>query len=355
MSVRKLKGSKNRSKPWEVDVRLAARTADGRKRKYRRQFATQKEALAHDAHLRLQIASGTFGASPAPTVKSFAPRFLEWSAQHNKPSSVAAKEKDLRVHLVPELGQVRLDAADFRAEVAAFQTKKLAEGLSPKTVNNALAVLGKMLHLAAERDLVKHVPRLKKLRPPKPDADYLTFEEADAVLAAAEPHWRTYILLALRTGLRVGELLGLKWVDVDWANAQLRVQRTRWRELEVAPKGGRERVVPLTRDALAALEAHKRLKLGRPYVFDHEDGRPYTHSEVKDVVPRACAVAGVKRVTNHGLRHTFASHLVMRGQSLLKTQRLLGHATSDQTQRYAHLAPSDLHDAVQVLDGSRAK
>ena len=99
------------------------------------------------------------------------------------------------------------------------------------------------------------------------------------MVAATAPEWRTFVLLALRTGLRVGELLGLRWTDVDTTHGQLRVRRTRWRGQEVLPKGGRERVVPLTREALAALKAHRHLR--SPHVFCHDDGRPFTHSEVK--------------------------------------------------------------------------
>jgi site-specific recombinase XerD len=106
--------------------------------------------------------------------------------------------------------------------------------------------------------------------------------------------------------------------------------------------------VPLSTDALAALKAHRHL---RTYVFDHEDGRPYTLSEWKNVVPKACAAAGVKRITMHGLRHSFGAHLVIRGKQLLVVKEALGHADYKTTLRYAHVGPSAIRDAVESLDG----
>jgi integrase len=327
------------------------RTAGGER--YRRTFRSKKEALAHERCVLLAIAAGTFGVEvkQVPTVRSFAADFIAWSEQYNKPSTVAAKRIALDVHLLPALGELRLDASELRAEVARFVTAKLKAGLSAKTVRNTLAVVGKLLSLAAERGVIQSVPKLGAPRVTKPEPAFLTFEEAERLLDAAEPAWRTWLLVLLRTGLRVGEALALHREDVDLKGERPRitVRRSMWNGTEGSPKNGKLRVVPLTRETVTALRAQQHLR--GPYVFCHEDGRPFTHSEVKDVVPNACRRAGLaKRLTTHGLRHTYASHLVMRRTPVTTVRELLGHADLTMVARYTHLSPDIAHAAVQVLD-----
>jgi integrase len=179
--------------------------------------------------------------------------------------------------------------------------------------------------------------------------EYLTLEETPRFLEAVAPEWRTFVTLALKTGLRLGELLALQWQDIDLVAGFLIVRRSLWRGQEGSPKGGHNRKVPLSDVALAALKAHRHLR--GPYVFCDERGNHLTHSMLKDVVPRACAGAKLaKRITTHGLRHTFASHLVMRGASLKAVQELLGHESIEMTLRYSHLTPGVKREAIQLLD-----
>ncbi len=149
--------------------------------------------------------------------------------------------------------------------------------------------------------------------------------------------------------MRVGELLALKWEDCDLLAGKLIVRRSLWNGIEGSPKGGRAREVPLNGVALSTLKSLRHLR--GHYVFCKEDGTCFSHSEVKNVVPRVCHRAGLsKRLTMHGLRHSFASHLVMRGVALKAVQELLGHATIDMTLRYAHLSPDVKREAVGLLE-----
>jgi integrase len=132
-------------------------------------------------------------------VTEFAKRFLEWSEVHNKPSSVYAKRGILKDHLLPAFGEMRIGEVDLAA-VESYKAAKLRAGLKAKTLRNQLTVFSKLLNLAVEFGIVKYVPRVKGLRVEEPEFGFLDFEEADRVIAAAQPEWRAFIVTELRTG-----------------------------------------------------------------------------------------------------------------------------------------------------------
>ena len=277
---------------------------------------------------------------------------MTFSEVNNKPSTLYAKRWMLKLHLSPFFGSMRLDRIG-PAEIETFKAKKLTEGQSKKSINNHLAALRKLLSLAAEWNVIVKAPKVKGFKVKNDfitEDQFLSFDEADRVVRAAAPEWRPFIVTALKTGLRVGELLALKWEDIDLVAGQRVVRRTLWHRQEGPPKGGHNRRVPLSDEAVAVLKAHRHLK--GAYVFCEVDGNRLTHSRVKDVVPSTCRKAQLaKRLTTHGLRHTFASHLVMRGVSLMAVKELLGHESIEMTLRYSHLSPDVKRDAVKLLDG----
>jgi len=205
-----------------------------------------------------------------------------------------------------------------------------------------------MLEIARKRELIASVPDMEWLKSPKPEFDFLSFDEADRLVAGAKDEWRTMILLALRTGLRQGELIGLRWEDVDLVAGRLMVRQNVVRGRVGPPKSGKPREVPLSPEALAALKAHRHLR--GPLVFCDMGGRVLTKGECKHPLWTACKRAGLRRIGWHVARHSFASHLAMRGAPIKAIQELLGHATIAMTMRYAHLSPEVARDAVALLD-----
>jgi len=270
-----------------------------------------------------------------------------YAANNNKYSALTAKKSAFKHHLVPAFGRFRLDEIGMR-DIETYKAKKLADGLKPKSVNNHLTMLRKALSVAVDWELLSHVPKVHWLKGPQPEFDFLSFEEADRFLQAADPEWQPMFTLALRTGLRLGELRALRWDDVDLVAGRLMVRRCDWRGHLGTPKSGRNRELPLSGDALAALKAQRHLR--GELVFCAEAGRAWKENECKWPLWRACKKAGLRRISWHVLRHSFASHLVMQRVPLKAVQELMGHATIEMTLRYAHLSPEVGRNAVQLLD-----
>lgn len=342
---------------WEYDIRMVLpngeRFEERKKSPLTSKSATQRYAEERANHaIRESVAPAPVVKKEVPTVAEFEEKFVTYSKTNNKPSTVYAKEWMLRVHLLPFFGSMRLDQVG-PAEIEAYKAQKLGKRQDRKSINNHLTALRKMLNLAAEWGVIDRTPKIRGFKIKAQfvaDDEYLDFGETDRFLQAAAPEWKALLTTALKTGLRVGELLALKWEDVDLVAGHVIVRRTLWHGQEGSPKGGLNRKVPLSPEALATLKGHRHLK--GPYVFCEPNGARLTHSRVKDVVPSTCRRAGLgKRITTHGLRHTFASHLVMRGASLKAVQELLGHESIEMTLRYSHLTPDVRRDAVRLLDG----
>lgn len=336
---------------WAIDVQAVGK--DGRLRRVQRVAPVQNrraaERLEHELRKELleaddRVASDT---RESPTMKEFAERFLgTYAVTNNKPSEVESKRTILRVHLVPELGDLTIDRIG-PPEIEAYKAKKVNAQLSRKTVNNHLTVLRKLLATAVEWRELAALPAIKWMKPPPPEFDFLTFEEAAELIAAADPAWRAMILVACRTGLRLGELLALRWVDVDLEGGRLVVRRAVSRGVVGTPKNGRTREVGLSNQATGALRDHARRG---PLVFSARDGSMLTKGATKWPLWSASKAAGIRRIGWHVLRHTFASHLVMRGAPIKTVQELMGHSTIEMTMRYAHLSPDARREAVELLD-----
>jgi integrase len=335
---------------WCVDVDFKAPDGSGSRRiRETSPVNTRRGAEDYERQLRNSLLAGTYGKKrdTAPTLEEFSKAFLEHADTNNKPATRSAKDGILRNHLLPALGKKRLDQIGAE-EVERFKAAKLKEGIKPKTLNNFLTVLRKLLALAVEWGRLDKLPRVKWMRAPAAEFDFLTAKELEQLLATSEEAWRPMLTVAGHTGLRLGELRALRWESVDLKAGRLVVRHNVWKEEEGTPKGGRTREVPLSSRAAEALKAQEKRASG-PYVF-HKDGERHTEGECKWPIRRACEAAKLRGIGWHTLRHTFASLLVMRGRHLKEVQELLGHADIKMTMRYAHLAPQAKRDAVSVLD-----
>jgi integrase len=342
---------------WEVDIRVVS--PDGTRHKRERKHApiSSRAAVGRWAAARERVLFERLLSPPkdqprkeVPTLQEFAPRFVDGHARANrqKPSGIASKTMILRLYLIPAFGRRHLDA--IKSEDVQ-RLKAQLEIKSPKTVNNILAVLSILLRKAVEWDVIERMPcRIKLLPIEKGAAAFHDFEEYERLVDVARAiDQRTYLIVLLggEAGLRCGEMIALEWGDVDLPKRQLCVCRSDWNGQVGTPKGGRQRYVPLTRRLTAALAEHRHLRSKR--VFCQDDRTPFTRQIVQNRMILAARRANVRRGV-HILRHTFCSHLSMRGAPPKAIQELAGHADLTMTQRYMHLSPAALDAAIGLLE-----
>ena len=191
------------------------------------------------------------------------------------------------------------------------------------------------------------------MKVPPQKFDFFTSEEFEKLVAssAEEPDWHAAVLVAGAAGLRLGEVLALEWGDIDFRNGILTVMRNDWRGSVGAPKSGRDRKIPLTARAAGALKAIRHLK-GK-LVFCRENGSRWTNTTMRAGIKRQEKRAGLRVTGWHALRHSFCSHLAMRGAPVVAIKELAGHSSIAVTNRYMHLAPGELRNAIALLEPGR--
>ena len=338
---------------WDVDIRVPLATGK-RHRERRKLSASYSKTTAREWGERRErelLLSGPRTRKEVPTLEAFAPRFVDGYARANrqKPSGIAAKELILRVHLVPVLGNRRLDAITSE-DVQRLKSRSSAK--AAKTVNNILTVLNVLMKKAVEWDVIDQMPCAITLLPvPKGATAFHDFDEYERLVAAAKAIDQvTYLIVLLggEAGLRCGEMIALEWRDVDLGTRQLCIQRSDWNGHVTTPKGGRLRYVPLTLRLLAALRDNRHLRSAR--VLCQEDGQPLTRPTVQYRARRVSRRAKLTEEGVHILRHTFCSHLSMRGAPVKAILELAGHRELSMTQRYMHLSPAALDSAIRLLD-----
>jgi len=220
--------------------------------------------------------------------------------------------------------------------------------LAAKTVNTHVGILMKCLRTAVDWERIAACPSVKPLKTTTPPFDFLTTDESERLIAAAaaEPHYHSMVLVALRTGMRLGELLALGWEDMSFENRTITVCRSITRGIVGTPKSHKIRHIPMTDDVFATL-SQMRKPSGK--VWPGRGGTFHDYKAVYSALNRVREGAGVRHIGWHVLRHSFASQLAAAGVPVMAIKDLLGHSDINMTMRYSHMSPSVLHSAVAVL------
>ena len=341
---------------WKVEISF--RRPDGTRDRDRKQVRLSKSAAKRWGEERehwLSLHGRPQPKKEVPTLEEFSSRFIEGYAKANqhKPSGVASKESILRVHLLPALGRKRLNAVTSE-DVQQLKLRLITR--SAKTVNNVLTVLNTLMKVAVEWDVIERLScSVRLVKTPKSSAPFHDFDDYRRLVAAAGDlgaRTRLIVVLGGQAGLRCGEMMALEWTDVDFANRQLRIERSDWKGYVTSTKGGRGRIVEMTDQLCQALRTARSLRSSR--VVCQGSGAPLTQKMLQSEVRRAARRAGVTHEGVHVLRHTFCSHLAMRGASTRAIQELAGHQNISTTQRYMHLSPAARGAAIRLLDEAPA-
>ncbi|WP_460580980.1 tyrosine-type recombinase/integrase [Humibacter ginsengisoli] len=305
------------------------------------------------------------------TVEAYAKHWLDAMLLSLRPATHANYAWAMRKYIVPSIGTRKLDRL-APSDVRKLHADVASAGVSARTVQLAHAVLRSMLSEAMREQLVSRnvatlvrTPRLEKQEVTPWTAD----EVASFSLAASSHRLSALFTLAYSVGLRRGELLGLRWTDVDLARGLLHVRQTLQRLgadrglVMGPPKSVRSRrTIPLPSTAASALDRHRReqdselavlpgLFNEHGLVFTTAIGTPIEPSNLRREFNALIEKAGVRRIRFHDLRHTCASLLFAQGVPPRVVMDLLGHSTlSITTDLYAHVMPSALVDAVAAMD-----
>ncbi len=364
---------------WAIVIDLG-RDANGR----RRQKWITVKGLRRDAERELariinEIETGEFVEPSKMTVGEYLERWLSDHARTRVGAKTFERYGELiRGHIVPALGAYRLSQLrplhiqGLYTEALKSGRKDGHGGLSPQTVVHVHRVLRAALKQAVRWRLLSRNPAddVDPPRPPKTEMRALTEDETAKLLsAAARSTLATPILVAVTTGLRRGELLGLRWTDIVLDRGELIVRRslqqTRDGLTYKEPKTARaRRKVTLASLAVEALRQHKavqaeeRLRLGSVYqnnglVFPRPDGQPWPPDAFTSTFAAFIRRSKLPQIRFHDLRHSHASQLLRQGVHPKVVSERLGHSTVSITlDTYSHVLPGLQHDAALGVNGA---
>lgn len=356
---------------WEARITVGRDPGTGKQ--IQRSFSgkTQKEVREKMQAAAVQVNTGTY----LPPAKMTVGQWLDiWSAEYlgdRKPATVVSYRNNINKHIKPALGAVNL--VDLHPHTVQTFINGI-EGLS----TGSIRLVYKVLHMALEKAVrLEYIPRNPSDNCALPKAEQKEIKPLDdaqtsAILAAAKDTYIEHLVtVALFTGLRVSELLGLTWDCIDMKKGTITINKQLTRlskqyedgDLFISPKNGRSRTITPATSVLNALkkQKHKQLELkikaGAIWdnrfnlVFTRQDGSPITQRELRDHFMKVRSAAGLENMRFHDLRHTYAVNAIRSGDDIKTIQGNLGHATAAFTlDRYGHFTEQMKQDSANRME-----
>lgn len=332
------------------------------------------EEIAKRLRARLTLGLDGINGAESPTLQDYAAEWLRtYTTVHIKPRTAEYYEGMLRRHILPTLGICRMKELS-RRDVQVLVADRAAAGLARSTLQGIVATLKVICNHAIDHEVIIHNPaarlgRFTRGRTEKEARriDPYTVDELAGLLEVAERYYAEAADLLTTTawsGLRIGEVMGLQYADLDAQGGFLEVRRTverRNKGVQVtSPKSSRQRRVLIPRALverlarrrdLAAAQAAVQGRESPPWIFPNRTGKPQHASnfEKRSWYP-LLERAGLRRQPLHALRHTYASILIQQGESLAFIKQQLGHASIQTTvDIYGHLIPGEGRVGIERL------
>jgi len=325
--------------------------------------ATKKEASKEMQRIEKEVSNGIFlPPKKTPVFSEVAGFWLQNKRRDVREHTYDAYESHVRNNLAPYFGPMRITEIRFET-VEGFMAHENERGASVPHLKKSLIILGGIMKYAIRRRLIDLNP-LDVIDKPKGRSRYNSSVEIDIYrpeeirlfLEHVEGQkYKTFFLLAVMSGVRQGELIGLKWGDLDWVSSQVCIRRTYQRGRFYDPKSATSRRrIDLGPTVMNEL---KKWKLSCPntdldLVFPSDSGTPIDHYNlVQRHYEPALRRAGLRRIKFHGLRHSFASMLIEQGEHPKYIQTQMGHSSINVTMDiYGHLMKAVNQDSPSKLE-----
>ena len=272
-----------------------------------------------------------------PLLKEYADISFKMHQSTRKESTMVRMNSNYKRHILTKFGDKQIDKIR-PSDISLWQNDLLADGLSPKRIRDIRSVLSVIMSDAVHDELIDSNPVSKVLKLPfQKSAEIIpfSFDEIQKILKVSEGHFRNLFAVGFFTGLRTGELIGLKWSDINFTEWTLSVNCTVGRGSITSPKTvGSIREIEIL-DVLKPylLEQFERTGSEKSFIFLNEANTHYFDpSKVRDPHwKKALKKAGVEYRTIYHMRHTFASMMISNGENILWVSSTLGHTTPEMT------------------------
>jgi integrase len=324
-------------------------------KQYRQPTETEDKKLAQRIldKVKGEIAEGKWFEKLPGEDKTFREMMEKYMVEHsarNKTRKSHNRDRSLLDHLLESFGDLAIVEITPNL-ISEYKTKRRNEGAAPQTINNETSLMSHAFNLAIKHwEWIKENP-VKKVSKEKVNnliERWLTLEEEQQLLASS-PRWlKEIITFAINTGLRLSEILDLKWSRVDMSRKTITI-------LEEQKNKGKD-TLPLSEGALTVLKERARVRHGETeLVFSSRNATRIGSRNLQRAFYSALKKSGIEKLRFHDLRHTFATRLVQAGVDLYTVQKLGRWKNISMVMRYAHHYPESLRSGVEALDKIKGK